>query len=289
PPEGQPPSPEFAEWIERCTRRLWHPNHPGATQARAWLTERGYEEQTLRDARVGYDPGADRDTHWPRERRQTHGIPTIAGVTFPLYDRAGTLTYAQTRNLRWTPESRWPKYVNPTRIVTNPAIAYWADPGQHAGRPVLIVEGPTDALAARQTHHDVAALIGAGHATNPAVVDQLVEAFGLDRPFIIMTDPDPAGRNAAQQLLAHLRQTGAPAVRHEPDGGDLAAWTQHHNDPQAEIDTAIVGALRALSTTNRRALTPPSDASLAERSFQARGRSPLSVRTRLTSNALDRI
>lgn len=272
-PRGAPPTAELAEWIATCARRLWLTDHPAATEAREWLTGRGYQERLLRQANIGYDPGARRDAPWPRERRAAHGIPSIAGVTIPLYDRMGTLTYAQTRNLRWTPESRYPKYVNPSRAVTNPAIAYWADPGRHAGRPVIVVEGPTDALAARQTGHDVAALVGAGQATNPSVAAKLVEAFGTDRPFVIMTDPDAAGRLAGEQLVTHLWTAGAAAVHHPPDGDDLAALAERRGvEFDEELDRAVGRALAELATSLRRALTErasvtpePGDASSHQR------------------------
>ena len=258
PRDGGPPSPEFARWIDACAERLWLADHAEAIEARAWLHARGYTDEVLRAAQVGYDIGARRDTQWSKERRIASGIPNIGGVTFPLYDRDGTTTYAQTRNLRWTPGSRWPKYVNPGRTVTNPGIAYWTDPGPHTGRPVIIVEGPTDGLAARQAGHDVAALIGAGHAANPATARNLVAALGTDRPFVIMTDPDPAGRLAAQHLTEHLHAAGAPVIERQPEADDLAAWNQQAGPGFIDrLDQTVTEALAALTATTRSKLATP--------------------------------
>jgi len=245
---GAPPSPEFGEWIDACTGRLWVPDSRSAAEARAWLAGRGYGEQILRGARIGFDPGARRDPDWPRERRVAHGIPGLGGVTIPMFDRDGQLTYAQTRNLHWSPGSRWPKYVNPTRLVANPAVAFWADPGRHVGRPVLVAEGPTDALAARQVGHDAVALIGAGNAAHPDVAARISAAFGSDRPFVVMTDPDAAGRLAGEHLVSDLRTAGAPAMYQPPGDDDLAALAERMGAGfEGELDRLVDAGLTALS------------------------------------------
>lgn len=255
-PAGGPPSAEFSRWVERCAGRLWLPRHRAAAEAREWLAGRGYGEEILKAAKVGYDIGARGDSHWPRERRAEHGIPNLAGVTFPMYGPDGELTYAQTRNLRWQRDSAWPKYVNPTWIVANPSTAYWRDPGVRVGAPVIIAEGPTDALAVRQIGYDVAALIGAGQAANPATAERLVEAFGLDRPYVIMTDPDEAGRLAAEQLVEQLQAAGVAAMEALPgDRSDVAEWlATEENSRERTLRDAVEGQLRAVSADARRTL-----------------------------------
>ncbi len=253
---GAPPSPEFGEWIDACTGRLWVPDSRSAAEARAWLAGRGYGEQILRVARIGFDPGAQSDPDWPRHRRAAHGIPSIGGVTIPLFDRDGQLTYAQTRNLRWAPGSRWPKYLNPTRLVANPAVAFWADPGRHAGRPVLVVEGPTDALAVRQVGHDAVAVVGAGNAANAEVAARISAACGPDRPFVVMTDPDAAGRLAGERLVAHLRVAGVPAVYQPPGDDDLAALAERMAAGfQGELNRLVDAGVAALSRSAKQAVS----------------------------------
>lgn len=256
-PAGSPPSAEFGQWLERCAQRLWLPRHRAAAEAREWLAGRGFGEEILRAAKAGYDIGARSDSQWPKERRTEHGVPNLAGVTFPMYGRDGELTYAQTRNLRWQPDSRWPKYVNPSGVVTNPAIVYWCDQEVRAGAPVIVVEGPTDALAVRQVGYDIAALIGAGHAANPATAERLVEAFGLDRPYLIMTDPDQAGRLAAGQLMEQLQAAGAVVMEAEPgDRSDIADWliTEVPGSRERVLGETVERRLRALSANDRRTL-----------------------------------
>lgn len=157
---------DFAEWIESCASRQWLDGDPDATRARQPGLPRGDAAGRQDRLRRRRGPRLDVAAGPPCSARHRRGH-------LPLARPRRASHYAQNRNLRWSAGSRRPRYVNPTRTVTNPAIAYWADPGQHAGRPVIVVEGPTDALAARQLGHDVAALIGAGHAANPAVAGRL--------------------------------------------------------------------------------------------------------------------
>lgn len=254
---GGPPSAEFGQWLGRCAERLWLPRHPGAAFAREWLAGRGYGDEILKVTKVGYDVGARADSRWPKERRVKHGIPNLAGVTFPMHGADGELTYAQTRNLRWELDSPWPKYVNPSGMITNPAVAYWRGPGVRAGAPVIVVEGPTDALAVRQVGYDVAALVGAGHAASSETVGRLVDAFGLDRPYLIMTDPDEAGRLAAGQLVEQLEGAGVAAIDLPPDKQkDVAEWlaTEGPHSRNWALSDAVGRRLDAVSSVVRQAL-----------------------------------
>lgn len=270
---GASPSGEFGRWVERCAERLWLPRHRAAGEARAWLAGRGFGEDILKAAKVGYDVGARDDSHWPKERRAEYGIPNLAGVTFPMYGPDGDLTYAQTRNLRWQPDSPWPKYVNPAGIVANPSIAYWRDPGVRAGAPVIIVEGPADALAVRQFGYDVAALIGAGQAANAATADHMITAFGVDRPYAIMTDPDEAGRLAAEQMLEQFQGAGVVALVAQPsDLSDVAEWltSQRVGGQERVLLEAIERRLASASVGVRRIL----DGELGEIRRSRGGRPP---------------
>jgi hypothetical protein len=277
------PSPELVAWVEECAERLWADTRPAA-RARAWLTGRGYTTSCLADALVGYDPGARADRQRPRPERARHGIPNMAGITLPIFNPAGQVVYAQTRSLTWTPDSDYPKYVNPTGII-NPGIGTWItrhrdrstyqqpgyQPGRgrpgsgqrggglqgssRAGAPVIVVEGPTDALAAHQVGYDVAGLIGAGLAAKPATATDLVDAFGLDRPYVVLTDPDPAGRLAGHLLVVHLWRAGAAAIHRSPPAGDVADWAQTETDAfPDQLACHLNKALAELTTATRHAL-----------------------------------
>jgi DNA primase len=279
PPEpDRPPPAAMIAWIHDCADRLATSHTRGAATARAWLRQRGYTDRLLADNLVGYDPGSRHDPTRPRHHRQTVGIPNLTGVTLPHFDIAGQIIYVQTRSLTWTPDRPYPKYVNPTGI-TNPRFGLWADPDTHhkAGAPVLITEGPTDSLTARQAGYDVAGLIGAAHAHDPETTTALITTLGSDRPYIILTDPDPAGRTAAHHLVTNLQALGAVATHlPPPDGNDLTAWAA---TTQTTFTTALHAHVRLALTdatlATRRALA--GDADLPDRSAairEARSRTP---------------
>jgi hypothetical protein len=254
----RPPPAELLAWIDDCTQRLWAQNRPSAV-ARQWLADRGYTNSCLVEARVGYDLGAHLDSQRPKQVRAEHGIPNMAGVVFPIFNAAGQPAYAQTRSITWTKTSDYPKYVNPTGIL-NPGIGIWADPDpdprRRAGAPVIVVEGPTDALAARQAGHDVAGLIGAGRATNPTTAHNLIDVFGPDRPYVIMTDPDRPGRSAGQFLVAHLWHTGATATYRSPPDTDIADWARTLGSQfPRQLGAHLTNALTELTAITHQALT----------------------------------
>jgi hypothetical protein len=182
----------------------------------------------------------------------------MGGVTFPHFDAAGRVTYVQTRNLTWTPKTGYPKYVNPTGL-RNPRFGIWADPDPHfrAGAPVLITEGPTDSLTARQAGFDVVGLIGASHADDPATTAAVLATLGTDRPYLVLTDNDPAGRRAGHRLVVELWIGGAVALhRPPPHGGDLADWASATGVRfPATLGSHIGRALTGASAITRTALT----------------------------------
>jgi hypothetical protein len=198
-----------------CADRLATSRARGAGRARAWLRGREFDDGFLADNLVGWDPGAHHDRSRPERLRERHGIPRMSGVTFPLFDVAGCLPYVQTRSPTWTPTSDHPRYVSPTRIH-NPRSGIWADPGPRAGAPVLVTEGPTDSLTARQAGYDVAGLIGATHANDPATATTLLATLGTDRSYVILTDPDPAGPGTAWSSTSGPAAPSLSTAHHPP-------------------------------------------------------------------------
>ena len=71
--------------------------------ARAWLHQRGLNDDVLQANRIGFDPD-------PTSRPPTR-IARWRGVTVCSFDRAGALAYVQVRNLDGQAPS---KYSNPT-------------------------------------------------------------------------------------------------------------------------------------------------------------------------------
>jgi DNA primase len=201
-------------------RVLWE--SPEASGARAYLAERGLEEEALREYRVGFSPGAyDRVVNasaaagysreellscgLAQERRDGRGlIDRFRGrIMFPLCDERGRVLGFGARALR--PDDR-PKYLNSSdnAIFHKNEVLYGLDlaraPAARAGR-VVLVEGYTDAVALRQA--GVAEVVG---SMGTALTDRQVSALARVAPTALFCqDPDAAGQEAVSRSVAALR------------------------------------------------------------------------------------
>lgn len=221
---ARPAGDEFRQWVDWCRAGLTE-TRLGA-EALDWLTNKGFNADVVVAAGIGFDVGHWRSDEWPKQRRQRCGISNASGVVYPIRDAAGVIQYAQTRNLQWTPDSDYPKYFNPKGLI-NPHIGHWIGSAT-AGAPVVVVEGPSDGLAAWSASGDgddfsVASIIGAGVAQRDDVVDVIAQRWP-GHPIVVATDADVAGREAATALLNAFDGLGFPTIRLVPRGGDIADW-----------------------------------------------------------------
>ena len=201
-------------------RVLWE--SPEAAGARAYLAERGLEEATLREFRVGFSPGAyDRVVGasaragysvdellacgLAQERRDGRGvIDRFRGrIMFPLCDERGRVLGFGARALR--PDDR-PKYLNSSdnAVFHKNEVLYGLDLARpaaaRAGR-VVLVEGYTDAVALRQA--GVAEVVG---SMGTALTERQVSALAKVAPTALFCqDPDVAGQEAVSRSIAALR------------------------------------------------------------------------------------
>lgn len=136
---------------------------------------------------------------------------------------------------------------------------------------MIVVEGPTDALAVRQAGLDAVGLIGAGHAAKSATTASLINIFGKQWPFVVMTDhlsvggdADTAGRLAAQWLATNLWADAASAIYWPPPAaGDLSDWLRERADQfKGDLAEHVTSGLSQLSAATQRALA--SDPSFIE-------------------------
>jgi Toprim-like len=149
-----------------------------------------------------------------RYARDWYGAPA---VVFPCHDRAGGLVAANGRYL--APRAGQPK----TRTCGDLKLGAFAAPGAWAHDPLVLVEGPVDALALCAAGLPAVALV----ETRPPV--WLTErTFG--RRVAVALDADAGGDAGAAALVARLAELGALPVRWRPpagpgvkDWGDLAA------------------------------------------------------------------
>jgi DNA primase len=201
-------------------RVLWE--SPEAAPARAYLSDRGLAEGTLREYRVGFSPGAfDRVVAasgaagysedellacgLAASRRDGRGlIDRFRGrIMFPLCDERGRVLGFGARALR--PEDR-PKYLNSSDnlVFHKNELLYGADLARsaaaRAGR-VVLVEGYTDAVALRQA--GVAEVVG---SMGTALTDRQVSGLARLAPTALFCqDPDAAGQEAVSRSVAALR------------------------------------------------------------------------------------
>jgi Toprim-like len=146
-------------------------------------------------------------------------------VVFPLHDPAGALVAA---NARYLGDAGRGKAAGPrgpkTRTIGDRVLGAFATPGAWEDDPLVLVEGPCDALALAAAGVPAVALVG----TRPPV--WLVRrAFG--RRVAVALDADLEGDRAAGELRAELESLGAlrvtrwrvPNVGDAKDFGDLVA------------------------------------------------------------------
>ena len=208
-------------------RVLWE--SPEAAPARSYLAERGLEEASLREFRVGFSPGAyDRvvsasaaagystselvSCGLAQERRDGRGlIDRFRGrIMFPLCDERGRVLGFGARALR--PDDR-PKYLNSSdnAVFHKNEVLYGLDLARaaaaRAGR-VVLVEGYTDAVALRQA--GVAEVVG---SMGTALTDRQVAALARVAPTALFCqDPDAAGQEAVSRSVTALRDLNRTRV-----------------------------------------------------------------------------
>ena len=143
-------------------------------------------------------------------------------VVFPLRDAGGELVAASGRYLVDRAAAGQPK----TRTVGDLKLGAFATPGAWAADPLVLVEGPCDALALHAVGVPAVALM----ATRPPVW-LTRKTFG--RRVAVALDADAAGDAAAAALVEKLRALGATADRWRPpaaagvkDWADAAKPTQ---------------------------------------------------------------
>ncbi|WGH21391.1 DNA primase/helicase [Arthrobacter phage Emotion] len=163
------------------------------------------------------------------------GGPRLA---VPFRDKDGVARGFQARALDPEAAVRWlgPK---------SPEGASWARvgwfPGSAGYEEVIVTEGPSDALtSAVSLGFDTIGIRGAGLASNPSVIEDIVRMLG-GREAIIAGDGDPAGRRFSTMLADALvaREVNV-RVLGVPDGKDLNDW---RSDEGARFQGTVLRAI----------------------------------------------
>jgi DNA primase len=159
----------------------------------------------------------------------------------------GRAIYAQLRRLHSSPGQ--PRYLSVAgTLAPNPGLAVY-HPVVDRGGPLVVTEGPTDALAATAAGYQAAAVFGVG-AAGPNAARLLARQ---SRPVVIAFDADEAGRAGCARLVALMAEAGAPApmvLRVPAHAGDLAGWLASASDWQRTFRAAVAlgGSGRAAGT-----------------------------------------
>ncbi len=215
------------ELLERTAafyvRHLWESDE--AARARAYLAERGLEEATLREFRVGYAPSR-WDTVMLASQRSGFGAKELydaglvqrpqgggrvydrfrAQITFPLCDPRGRVLGFAGRRMD---DGRGPKYLNSPEgdLFHKGAMVFGADLARaHAAKAgqVIAAEGYTDVLALHQGGlHNAVGIMGTA-----LTEEQVGELSRLAPTVLLALDADSAGEAAmvrAAQVAAGRR------------------------------------------------------------------------------------
>ncbi len=210
-----------------------------AAKARAYLAERGFSDEVLKEFRVGYAPsawdkvlvGAQRDGYSPQElldsglaQRNDAGnlYDRFRGrIMFPLADARGRVLGFGARAMS---EGRGPKYLNSSesRIYRKGRQLFGIDVARpHATKSgrIVLVEGYTDVLAMHQAGiRETVAIMGTA-----LTEDQVIELAKMAKRVILALDADRAGQEAMLRAarLAKDRDLELAAVE-MPAGADPA-------------------------------------------------------------------
>jgi DNA primase len=207
-----------AKVAEAAEQVLWQSE---GKRAVTYLKGRGFAEQTLRAARLGYTTA---DRH---EEPNVWGLPVDhkgiwipRGVTIP-WRACGSLWRLNVRR----PAGK-PKYCGPAGSGN---ALYGAD-GLRGNKPAMLVEGEFDALAVAQEAGDlvVAVATGSTHGARQATWRRMLAS----RPLVIVAfDADAAGEDATEWWLDRLSNAQRLAPERDPAamleaGKDLRHWVQ---------------------------------------------------------------
>lgn len=222
----KPPSPTWqqsARGFVKCSiENLWSPRGEGALE---WLRGRGLSDETIQEARLGYNP-SDNWGGWDawglEARDNSRGVWLPRGVVIP-WEIDGSFWRVNIRRplARQEIEQGDAKYVG----VAGSRNALYNACALAVGQPAILVEGEFDALAINQQARDLITAVATGSTTwsrKPAWIARLA----LCSKVLVAYDAEEAGDQAAEYWLSVLEN----ARRWRPYWGDANAMAQEDID-----------------------------------------------------------
>jgi len=225
--------------VEACEHALWDEK---GKRALDWLRGRGFTDETIRAARLGWN-GVERFDD-PNRWDLTAGKKVCApvGVVIPWID-GGALWRVQFRRLDLGNDPK-ERYVQ----VRGSADALYGADEVDARRSVVLCEGAFTSLAVRQSAGDLCVAVAAG-STSGGHSTQWIARLSLAPLVLVAFDADDAGDKAAERWLGILpgsrrrRPYWGDANDMAQDGADVRAW--------------VAAGLRPLQTEHERAKAVP--------------------------------
>ena len=291
------------ELLERTAafyvRYLWDSHE--ARHARDYLLERGLEEATLREFRVGYAPSAwdkvllaSRKAAFSNREIYDAGLATRgnggqiydrfrARITFPLCDSRGRVLGFGARAMG---EARGAKYVNTPEndIFHKGRVLFGSDHARasaaRAGR-VIAVEGYTDVLALHQAGlRNCVGIMGTA-----LTEDQVGELSRLAQVVLLALDSDSAGHEAMLRAarVAEGRKLELRVVS-LPQGKDPADMVGEAGGA-ARLTELVDGSMPSCASASSARWRPATFATQRARTTSSRSSGPCSRRSRRASCA----
>ncbi len=236
-PPPRPWQERAAAVLQQAQRILWSPH---GRRALAYLRARGFSEDTIRTAQLGYIPLVsdgkwfkDDGRRWGTADEQGRGasIWLPEGVLIP-WDADGQLWKLSVRRLSSLKDGD-ARYV---QITGSREGCYQVD-AIRVDAPLVLCESEFDALSGQQACGELAAFVATGASTR-ARRDRWLARMGLASCVLVAYDDDPAGPNgkrAGDAGAAYWVQMLPHAMRWLPwahdvndmltSGQDLRAWT----------------------------------------------------------------
>jgi DNA primase len=215
PPLWQEPARRF---VERSVDNLWSPI---GQQALQWLRGCGFSDETIKEARLGYNPSSECESWdaWSSESCDSRqGVWLPEGVVIP-WESGGSLWRVSIR--RPVPETQIEKGCAKYTVLTASRSAIYNADALRIFRPAILVEGELDALLINQQAGDVITAMATGSTAcfrKPTWIARLA----LCSRVLVAHDADEAGDHAANRWLRVL----ANANRWRPRSGDATAMVR---------------------------------------------------------------
>lgn len=205
---------------------------------RNYLNSRGISNETIKKARIGYNPEAVQYSFssfgLPAEVDQAGKEKQVwipAGFIIPYFDRSGRIRRLRIRNAE--KEAKGSRYI----LLTGGTTEYFIYPNAVEGRETIIVEAELDGWAIWNAAGDIINIIGVGNTT-ARPDEKAYQILSKAKQVFCAFDSDQAGDLEAGWWAKHLRAKRWKVPRGKDPGEAIKAGV----DLRRWIEEALQGA-----------------------------------------------